>query len=107
MRDSIRSMPPPNFCGTYLRCLVLFEQSVSLRELAAISYLQARMDLIIALAMVNLCKLQLSAEFQPPNLRLLLWRSTQTMCWVLVPIARCAKPIVGSCPALPSYFVTP
>ena len=37
-------------------------QSVPLRELAATSYLQGRLNLIIALAMANLC--QLSAEFQ-------------------------------------------
>ena len=38
-------------------------QSVSLRELAATSYLRGRMDFIIALAMANLCKLQHSAGF--------------------------------------------
>ena len=31
-------------------------QSVSLRELAATSYLRGRMDFIIALAMANFCK---------------------------------------------------
>ena len=34
-------------------------RSVSFRELAATSYLQGRMDLIIAIAMANLCKLGL------------------------------------------------